>query len=283
MDASRDSQWPAAPNLAPPYTSASTQSRHPSLLEEAEASVRRPSTPDIAEPSSRRRSMLDIEEPSQPPKKRTPSPDPGPYSSLPPPPDYTAFNTANINFRIQGTFITAALTSGEARYQLSTTLDHDMRELRIRRLTPSESRRLVTDPSTPLRFEKDRTLYALYKDLFNSAVRVIGPEGEIRIDYYFKRWRVYYVTKDKKKDMLYKVRRGQKGLEWEDEAGKVVATETADGAVFWPPLLRLNADMDEKIRDLLVACWVGRMWYWIPAAATTAQEVSSRERIESGE
>lgn len=74
---------------------------------------------------------------------------------------------------------------------------------------------------------------------------------------------MYHITENKDIDMLYKV--GQKGLEWEDEAGRVVAKETCrpgDRYDLWPYVLKLDADIDEKSTDLLVACWVGRMWYW---------------------
>lgn len=172
-----------------PSTSSPTQSGRPSLLEESEAPVCRLSTPDIVEPSSRRRSIPDVGEPSQPPQKRTPSPDPESYSSVSTNiySDVFSFKGTKEVFDISYTFIRALLTSSEVRYQLSTTLEQDTRELRIRRLAPSETRRLTTDRSTPLRFKEDRTLYTLHKDPSNSAVRVMGLESETCIDCISKR------------------------------------------------------------------------------------------------
>ncbi|EON60867.1 hypothetical protein W97_00077 [Coniosporium apollinis CBS 100218] len=185
--------------------------------------------------------MPDVEEPSQPRQKRTLSPDPESYSSVSTNiySDVLSFKGAKEVFNIDDTFIRALLTSSEVRYQLSTTLD------------------------TPLRFEEDRALYTIHKDSSNSVVRVVGLESETRIDCIFKRWRMYHVTENKNIDMLDKV--GQKGLEWEDEAGRVVAKETfhsGDRYDLWPYVLKLDADIDEKSTDLLVACWVDTRWYW---------------------
>ncbi|KAJ9643593.1 hypothetical protein H2199_004272 [Coniosporium tulheliwenetii] len=226
MDTPQDYRLAKNVEPPPPYTNPPAPNNGPST---AEPSNRRPSMLDVAAPPNRRRSMLDVAEPSNASTRRVAA-STEPAASLPPPPDYTALNTSNTNFRILGTFICAAVTSGEARYQLSTTLDHNMRELRIRRLTSSESRRIVTNPQTPMKFENERTLYTLYMDRWNNAIRLVGAAGEIRVDYSFGRWRVYCM-RDKRHEMLYWVRRGRVGLDWEDEEGRAVALETREGMI----------------------------------------------------
>lgn len=53
-------------------------------------------------------------------------------------------------------------------------------------------------------------------------------------------------------------------IDWEDERGRLVAVETRaarqDEAIVDHPKLRLKMPLEAKDLDLLVACWVARVW-----------------------
>ncbi|OCL06279.1 hypothetical protein AOQ84DRAFT_390292 [Glonium stellatum] len=200
------------------------------------------------------------------------------------PPGYAPLDVLANNFTLSAPLIYATRTSNTPRYQLyqEFTKSGKPSKLHIRRLLPSESR-AHSLPSGNLQvlprisYDEDGTMYTI-SEYDMRGLRESTLRGIIKIEQgsglrgrYCKFWHLtknaandmlrseneakmqkygYHVRDEWNKDLLFCIKKGK----WKDDIGDVVAIEQ---------------DMDFKIqtivngmrRDLLVACWVARIWF----------------------
>ncbi|KAF2193925.1 hypothetical protein K469DRAFT_709406 [Zopfia rhizophila CBS 207.26] len=209
------------------------------------------------------------------------------YCLAEPPPDYASLDTLAHAFRLDGPLIYATKTSNTPRYQLMQEFTRSGRPLKlhIRRLLASEARQhlLPSTLSTPPRisYDMDGTMYRItgyemrghrsstlagsiqlesgssilsgkWVKIWHFTKNVkrdsLNPENEARMQKYG-----YHAEDEWDKRLLFSVKKGR----WEDERGKKVAVEEngTEGRKF-----ELLEQVSGSRRDLLVSCWVMRVW-----------------------
>ncbi|KAF2435488.1 hypothetical protein EJ08DRAFT_339828 [Tothia fuscella] len=213
-------------------------------------------------------------------------------------PLYTAFDETIKSFTLQTPFIYTLPkeSSPRPRYQLSQehSKSGKLWRLRIRRLLPTESRRLSipTPGRTPrVDFDDDTTLYLIENlgalSVFKGQnIEIRGRRaktlpGHITIrSYEDRKSEFWHMTRNPAGDSLRKEneRKMQKygyrsdqewnrkllfsavtrirgeKVDWQDENDRVIATETLEGG------FDVIDGVNEKTRDALITCWVARRW-----------------------
>jgi hypothetical protein len=216
-------------------------------------------------------------------------------TDAPLPPAYTAFDETINSFILEAPLIhTVDNNSSRPRYQLSQEFSRSgkLYRLRIRRLLPTESRRLsvpATSKARSVEFDDDTTLYAITNlrglSIFKSQnIEIRGRRantlpGHISLRDVDGKWEFSHVTRNPAGDALKKqnerkmqkygyrptdewntkglflaVARSSDGkIDWQDEKGQVVAVEA-------PGRFDITKEVDQRTRDTLVTCWIARRW-----------------------
>ncbi|KAF2200306.1 hypothetical protein GQ43DRAFT_79922 [Delitschia confertaspora ATCC 74209] len=205
-----------------------------------------------------------------------------------PPPAYTASDALAETFRLQGPLIYATAPTGHTpRYHLQQDFTFWGRpnRLHIRRLGAFESRALLSRASNQItRFDESTAMFVTDGVEMKSPSRETAARGKIVLESGMgitgKWWKIYRVTKSPWRDslnpknqarlqkygyhaadewdkrLLFVVR---KGGTWVDNEGKRVGAELTEskspGEVF-----TVEGEVEEKRRDLLVACWLMKLW-----------------------
>jgi hypothetical protein len=206
------------------------------------------------------------------PPKYTPSSD-----LLPPPPEYASIDTQARTFRLRAPFIYASKTSNLPQYQMAKD---ESGTLKLRRLRPNETRAcsvpaIHAGRGPKIRYDDEETLYSMTSfEMHGHGDMDLG--GSVQITSGRTLWggawtKVWHVAKSQRRDsgqseperrrntrrhegdrtLLYSVRKGV----WEDADGTVVAREEKK-------VLEISetwAKARER-RDLVVACWVMKVW-----------------------
>jgi hypothetical protein len=212
-----------------------------------------------------------------------------------PPPSYSAFDESLCCFALRAPLIyTLASGSIRPRYQLSQEHSRSgiQYRLRIRRLLPTESRRLsIPTPGRPCKidFDEDTTLYLIenlgaFSVFKGQRIEIRGRKaktlpGHITLNEEDGKWEFWHLTRNPAGDSLKKEneRKMQKygyrsddewnknllfradacprdgKVDWRDADGKTIATEI-DGK------FDIATHVDQKTKDALVTCFVARRW-----------------------
>ncbi|KAF2734691.1 hypothetical protein EJ04DRAFT_512381 [Polyplosphaeria fusca] len=210
-------------------------------------------------------------------------------------PNYEPLDASVRSFRLDAPFI---YTDSIPRYQLFqkfTEKSHKPRKLCVRRLMTSEMRRhvLPVAPAERLEYNEDGTMYSMqviqmFGDRINFGGREMRGHRESTLNGYValetgktvlgtKFAKFWHCTRNRERDslrpenearlrmygykpesewdqkLLFMVKRSR----WEDEGGKEVARD--DGLDFTIGEGVIKDDEGWK-RDLLVSCWVWKMW-----------------------
>lgn len=199
-------------------------------------------------------------------------------TELPPPPEYDTIGTTASNFRLNAPFVYASKTSNLPKYQIAQVLDRQGKpsKLKLRRLRPSETRAcsvtaLHTARVPKIHYDDEETIFTM------SGSELSGPglAGIVRITSGRTLWggswtKIWHFSRsissrreswsstrrprsfESEKILLYTIKNGV----LEDADGTIVAREGKNNVL---EIGERWANLRER-RDLLVGCWVLRMW-----------------------
>ncbi|KAF2843758.1 hypothetical protein M501DRAFT_1013094 [Patellaria atrata CBS 101060] len=187
-----------------------------------------------------------------------------------PPPDYNPLQRNVSNFVIDTVFIRAALKSSEVRYHLSSTVHTDISELRIRRLSSTESRSIATT-SQLVSFLSSDTLYTITRPPFEPSIMIIKGSrkstlpGTIQMRHRLRKWKVEQEHCGKIFQLFQLSERTRsRSLQWKGEDGTLLADDVweNEGTPVERPMLKLSQSIKLSTQELLITCWIARIWYF---------------------
>jgi hypothetical protein len=204
--------------------------------------------------------------------------------------------TANLGMHPKSFTLRGALlyTPSGATHQLSSTLSQTGHSLLLRSLSAKESSQVATSSSHAVPFDRSSVLYEIFWSPLNTKWLEIrgrrrnGVPGSVRMKHGFRTWHVVQQAPGRKtaeQEMITVKRYGRKPgksrLGWRVLGGEVIAYEDKDdmGEHEYQTALKIVRDLDDSLMELLLACWVGRLWFRASLGKAKRKGLRTRKKM----